>query len=317
MASVWNMREFTTASQCRRSFGPCLLAAALTACTSSGDSSRDTNQTASASTSAGPAAAATRDGMSILARHVEACGGAEAAQKIESLHIESDIRMVGQGVKARASYWWRADGRFRQRQEIEGLGVLESGFDGEVVWSQDPIFGTRELTGLEAAQATWLASPLSWANYPAYVTDAQIEGKVTVAGGDATEVALSVRDGVKATARFLDADGRLAELSMRFESPAGAQPVTFVFKDYRPVAGYEMPHAQVLRSVTGDIHESYSRVEVNAPIADERLARVVSAEGSDEVSNPARTAEGGSPTQGVPPASPSAVTSDERRPDGP
>ena len=161
--------------------------------------------------------------------------------------------MVGQGVKARASYWWRADGRFRQRQEIEGLGVLESGFDGEVVWSPDPIFGTRELTGLEAAQATWLASPLSWANYPAYVTDAQIEGKVTVAGGDATEVALSVRDGVKATARFPTRTVASPSCPCGLNPPR-VQPVTFVFKDYRPVAGYEMPHAQVLRSVTGDIH---------------------------------------------------------------
>lgn len=254
--------------------------------------------------------------MSILARHVEACGGTEAARKIESLHIESDIRMVGQGVKARASYWWRVDGRFRQRQEIEGLGVLESGFDGEAVWSQDPIFGMRELKGLEAAQATWLASPLSWASYETFVTDAQIKGKVTVAGGDATEVALSVREGVKATARFLDADGRLAELSMKFESPAGAQPVTFVFQDYRPVAGYEMPHAQVLRSVTGDIHESYSAVKVNAPIEDARFTRVTSGDGGRVAPSAARGAEV-TPAAGAPGTPASSATSDKRPPSGP
>ena len=185
--------------------------------------------------------------------------------------------MVGQGVKARASYWWRADGRFRQRQEIEGLGVLESGFDGEAVWSQDPIFGMRELKGLEAAQATWLASPLSWASYETFVTDAQIKGKVTVAGGDDGGGALSVREGVKTTARFLDADGRLAGCPLVESRGCAARHVCL--SGLSPGGGVrDAARAGAAVSVTGDIHESYSAVS-RAHQRDARFMRVTSGDG--------------------------------------
>ena len=209
----------------------------------------------------------------ILDRHVASCGGASAAEKIESLHIQSEVDLGAQGLKARAEYWWRRDGRFRQTQQVEGVGVLQSGYDGTAVWSSDPIFGMRVLEGAERAQAMWLSSPLSWARHADFIEQAKVLGRSRQGDAAQLDVALTLRGGGNATAHFDEATGRLRAIDMKFVSPSGAQPVHFEFEDYRAVGGYAMPHAQVLRAVTSDVRESYRAVEVNVPVDDATLAQ--------------------------------------------
>ena len=220
-----------------------------------------------------PEVSAPPAGMDIVAAHAAACGGTEAAAAIESLTIMSRVEIGGQGITVDAEYHWRNDDRFLQRQRIEGVGELLSGFDGVEVWSQDPIYGDRVLEGPERAQALWLASPISWARYSDYVEKATTVGRRTVEGRSVMEVELVIKGGVTATARFDEEHGRLAELSMEVFSPSGAQPVTMVFSEYRPVAGYEMPHRQLVRASTGEMREAYLEVRVNPPLGDDVFAR--------------------------------------------
>ena len=217
-------------------------------------------------------------GKELLAAHAAACGGVAAAASIRSLKIDSRIEIRGQAIRADAEYQWREDGRFLQVQRIEGVGEVVSGFDGVDVWSQDPIYGDRVLSGEERAQALWLASPVSWARYAEYVAEANTTGRRTAAGRTSYEVELKINGGATATARVDAQTKRLTALSMEVISPSGAQPVTVAFEDYRAVAGYEMAHVQVVTSATGIIREEYRVVVANAPLQDGVFARRKSAE---------------------------------------
>ncbi len=248
------------------------IAAAVAGCPS--NSANDTNAT---STTAGEVSSLPA-GSDLLAAHAAACGGVAAASSIRSLKIESGVEIGGQAIRADAVYQWRNDGRFVQVQRIEGVGELRSGFDGVDVWSQDPIYGDRVLRGEERAQAQWLASPVSWAKYKDYVERATTTGRRSLGDREVYEVALVIKGGTAATARFDTGTGRLVELSMEVHSPSGAQPVTVGFEEYRPVAGYEMAHVQVVTSATGVMRETYRSVVPNTSFPDDIFVRRPAAE---------------------------------------
>lgn len=223
-------------------------------------------------------------GNEVLAAHAAACGGVAAAASLRSLKIESSVEIGGQSIRADAVYQWRNDGRFVQVQRIEGVGELRSGFDGVDVWSQDPIYGDRVLRGEERAQARWLASPVSWANYGDYVARATTTARRSLGAREVYEVALVIKGGTEATARFDTGTGRLVELSMEVHSPSGAQPVTVGFEEYRTVAGYDMAHVQVVTSATGVMRETYRSVVPNTSLPDEIFVRRPAAEKPEAVS---------------------------------
>ena len=81
-------------------------------------------------------------------------------------------------------------------------------------------------------------------------------------------------------------------------------------------ANIETATITVNGSVTGDIHESYSAVKVNAPIEDARFTRVTSGDGGGVAPSAARGAEV-TPAAGAPGTPASSATSDKRPPSGP
>jgi len=263
--------EFT--SRCVRGLRPVRLLACVAslvfvaACGPSSPSDRD------AASKGSEPGATLPNGMDLLAAHAAACGGVAAAEAIRSLRIESRVEIGGQAINADAEYQWRNDGRFLQVQRIEGVGELASGFDGVDVWSQDPIYGDRVLSGLERAQALWLASPVSWAMYARYVEEATTKARRIVGDRTLYEVELKIKGGARATASFDEETKRLAELSIDMISPSGAQPVTVTFDAYRSVVGYEMAHVQTVKSTTGIIREEYRSVVANSPLGDRVFAR--------------------------------------------
>jgi hypothetical protein len=94
------------------------------------------------------------DAEGILAKAVEAVGGKEKLASITSFHLTGKLNVSGQNINGELELWWK-DGDFYTEQKMIGIGEIRAGKQGKRIWSEDPINGRRELSGLEAEQHTW------------------------------------------------------------------------------------------------------------------------------------------------------------------
>ncbi|HEY0709734.1 MAG TPA: hypothetical protein VGG33_23175 [Polyangia bacterium] len=94
-----------------------------------------------------------RTAKTILADHVEAIGGVKALKRPKSLRLVRKVTVKGMGIEGTEERFATSDNKFLSRTTIPGIGVVRTGSDGKVFWSEDPINGLRVLSGLEREQA--------------------------------------------------------------------------------------------------------------------------------------------------------------------
>jgi hypothetical protein len=207
----------------------------------------------------------------LFAAHVEAVGGREAMAKFETLYFESSVDTGAQNIKAKARTWWK-QGRFYGEQEIPGFGMARSGYDGDVVWVDDPINGLRKLDGKEAEQIIREGAIFLVADWKQHFTRAETVGRQDVDGRTLYDVELTTPLGDQLTMSFAADDKLLTR--MRFEqiTPTGTVPVTAMFDDYRPIEGVQFAHTSTLEIALGKVTQTYDAIEVNADVDPGRFA---------------------------------------------
>lgn len=218
-----------------------------------------------------------KDPAEIIEAHVEAVGGADARESIEAMHFESKLDTGAQQVTAAAHHWWVADGRFYEIEEIPGFGVAKVGHDGTKVWSDDPINGPRELTGLERSQALWTADPFHWFHWKDYHPVARYLGEVEGEDGaplDRVELSPSADapESARLVADFDPETHLLARLSYTQAAPTGPVPLRFVFSDYRDEGPLKIAHRQTAKTPIGQMTQVYAEVELNGGVDESQFA---------------------------------------------
>src|SRR5690348_12341407 len=79
------------------------------------------------------------DGRTLLARHVEAIGGAAAFAKITSIHARGRFQIPAQGITGDLEIFSARPARLAWRATVPGIGAIATGYDGHTAWSLDPI----------------------------------------------------------------------------------------------------------------------------------------------------------------------------------
>jgi hypothetical protein len=260
---------------------------ALAGCPAGGDAPARSSAQQEASASDNPASGAGAAGgeatapagtpglpeaSTLLEAHVEASGGRDKLAAITSLHVVSSIDMAAINIKATQKLWW-AGSKFHVEQVVEGFGITQQGFDGEIAWSKDPIHGLRTLEGLEAEQAKRLASPFMYADwkttYDRVVTVAreEVDGKVrfklegTTPLGDIDTI-------------WCDEATKLCDgFAMSLATPEGPVKSTVTMSDYRDVGGYQLPWVSEGDLALTKVKTVTTQVDVN-PLVDTKLFAV-------------------------------------------
>lgn len=99
------------------------------------------------------AANALPSGRDVIARYVEAIGGAEAIAGTTSWRARGTFELPGQGITGTLDILSARPARSRVTLEVPGVGTIESGYDGEVAWIIDPVSGPALLTGRALTQS--------------------------------------------------------------------------------------------------------------------------------------------------------------------
>lgn len=105
----------------------------------------------------GPPPAPPPEPAILIARMVEAAGGAEAMAKIKNRLTEGHVVIPSRGQRASTRSYLAGPRRYRDFIEIEQFGTLHFGIDGELVWGSDPVQGVRVLEGAERSMTLRMA----------------------------------------------------------------------------------------------------------------------------------------------------------------
>lgn len=222
-------------------------------------------------------AAAEADGMTaeqILARYVEARGGAEALAALQTV-VADGTAILPNGVETPFHYEWKRPDRFRFELTFQGTTEIQA-FDGESGWELDP--PATEPTPMAAPKLALLndavdfVGPLVSAADKGY--EVELLGKESVEGTEAWALGL-VRNDHLEERYYLDTEYYL-EIQQRERHLLGGQQVDMevTWGDYKEVAGVLVPHTWSRRRAGESrgltlVFESFT---FNAELPDARFA---------------------------------------------
>ncbi|MBM3835823.1 MAG: hypothetical protein FJ403_21655 [Verrucomicrobia bacterium] len=106
----------------------------------------------SAQQNAKPARAKLPPAKEVIAKFVQAIGGKEAYDKIESQHAKGNTELPSLGVKGDVEIFAKRPNKTFVKARIPGIGDLWDGFDGKVAWSVNPVTGPIVSEGNELEQ---------------------------------------------------------------------------------------------------------------------------------------------------------------------
>lgn len=207
----------------------------------------------------------------LLEKAVEALGGREQLEAVRSFSSEGTVSVAKQNISGKTRTLWKA-GDFYSETQVVGVGLVKVGKKGNVLWSDDPIQGLRQLGGQEAEQAGWQSTVALPASWKTFFDRAETVAEKDVDGTKVYEVVLHAASG-DAVTMVLDAESGLP-LRQRFKqvSPTGTVPVNLRFEDYREVDGIKVAHRQVANMTLMELTTSITAFQINPEVDAERFA---------------------------------------------
>lgn len=179
----------------------------------------------------------------LIAKNLEARGGAAKLQAITSVHTVGTVR-VGGGLDAKIESWAVAPDRYRSDFSLQGMTATQS-WDGHEAWAVRPFGGRREPQKLTADDAKTLiegadvAGPL--VNYQGKGSKVEYLGTEDIDGTEAHKIRVTLKNGDTKYV-FLDPDAFLEIRIVTHRMIRGQDDVSTVdLGEYEKVDGLYFP----------------------------------------------------------------------------
>ncbi len=182
------------------------------------------------------------DGFKVLEDCVEAIGGEKAYRQHKSEQLTGTISIPVLGASGTVVLMREASTKTRVDIELEGLGKISQGTNGEVAWRAQLDMPAEILEGEEAS------SMLREANYYAPVeprktyTAATTTGKVTFDGVECYRVELVTSWGAHQVGLFEVETGLHRKISTRDAEGSDTFTTETTYSDYRKIKGVKRPY---------------------------------------------------------------------------
>lgn len=206
----------------------------------------------------------------VLTKAVEALGGREKIDSVESFYAEAETVIPQQNITSVAKTWWK-DGRSYVEQEMPQVGVFKVWTTPEGVWSEDPINGLRKLEGKELAQARWGESLVLVADWEKHFDAAQTKGRRKKDDKTLIDVELTSESGSSLKIAFDEDTGLPLEQSFVQVSPNGNMPLTVYIEEYEEVDGLKREKKTVTDMTLLKATTTMKSFEAGAKVPDKKL----------------------------------------------
>ena len=207
----------------------------------------------------------------IIEKYIEATGGKAAYEKLRTEITTATMELVGKGIKGTLTTYKAAPDKSYTVTEIEGIGKIEEGSNGQVAWSRSAIQGPRVKDGPEKALALHAGrfnGELHWRDLYKKV---ETTGTETVDGKECYKLILTPNDGNPITRFYDKKSSLLVKTAMTVKTQMGDFPVESMVSDYRKEGEILMAHRVMQKAAMGEITVVLESVKYNAEIPKNRF----------------------------------------------
>lgn len=202
----------------------------------------------------------------ILDKYVEATGGKAVYEKVHNEKSAGTFEFVGKGIKGTITSFRAEPNKSLTVVELEGVGTIKEGTDGQTAWQSSSFEGPRIMQGDERAIAlreAMLRGPLYWRKLYKHV---ETVGQDTIDGQPCYKVVLTPQEGKPETHYYDKNSGLLVKMAMSRASPMGEIPTDTIFGDYKEEDGLRQPHKVHANSFGMEFLIALDHVEYNVEI---------------------------------------------------
>jgi zinc protease len=202
----------------------------------------------------------------ILDKYVQALGGKAAIEKQTSTVATGTFELPAMSMSGPLEVYSKAPNKNAVIINIGGFGLVQSGFNGTVAWSQDPQSGLRELTASE------LADTKRDSEFHRDIKLKQLFPKMTVTGKEKVAerdvyVIEAIPTGGKPEKMYFDTQtGLLIRRDADRDGPQGSAHVETYFEDYKDVGGVKAPFTIKIVRPEISFTLKITDIKVNVPI---------------------------------------------------
>ncbi|MGH9720023.1 MAG: hypothetical protein ACRD8O_07405 [Bryobacteraceae bacterium] len=208
----------------------------------------------------------------ILDRYIEVTGGRAAYEKIKSSIEIGSVEFIGKGLKGMVTLFQAAPNRSYVSIELEGIGKMEVGSDGNTAWEKNAITGPRVKSGEErtaALRESDMHSLVMWRNHFKKAETSAVE---TIDGKVCYKVIVTPGEG-KPETRFYDKQsGLLVRKEIIVKSPMGEVPGEIMIGDYKKVGDILRPHFRREKALNMELVTQIQSITQNVEIPPGKFA---------------------------------------------
>ena len=203
---------------------------------------------------------------SILDRSVELTGGKAAYEKIHNAVEKGTFDLPAQGIHGIATIYAAEPNKNYLSIQIEGVGKIESGANGDVAWDNSVLQGPHLKTGAEKAEALHSATFNAAANWRKMFTRVETTGTESVDGHECYQVTLTPTVGKPITQDYDKKSGLLIKTVATRNSAMGEVTVEILYGDYRKENGILSPHKLTNKMAGQEFVIAIDSTEYNASL---------------------------------------------------
>lgn len=223
--------------------------------------------------SAGAAAADDKlpKGEDLMDKFANVTGGKAAYEKIHTEKWTGTFEFIGKNIKGSITSYRSEPSKTYTTIELEGVGTIEDGSDGDTSWTRSAMQGPRIKQGDERAASlreAVMRGPIEWRKL---YKQAETAGVENIGDQACYKVVLTPNEGKPETRYFDQKSNLMVKMTLTLASPMGEVPTETMLSDYKQQDGLLSPH-KMQQSVMGqEFLVTIKQVEYNVDIPKDRF----------------------------------------------
>jgi zinc protease len=205
----------------------------------------------------------------VLDKYIEATGGKAAYKKLHSEILTSSTEFVGKSVRASIVAYKAEPKKSYSVVEIEGIGKVEQGINGDVAWERSALRGPRLKDGEEKFAAMHEASLHE--DWREFYKKAEMAGVETVDDQTCYKLVLTPNEGKPETRYYDKKSNLLVKVSKLVTTQMGEIPAEFTVSDYKKVGDILVPHSIRQKALNQEFLVVIQKIDQNPKIPDNRF----------------------------------------------
>jgi hypothetical protein len=181
------------------------------------------------------------------------------------------MELAGLGVKGNMVIYAAAPNKTYVEVDLPGVGKIEEGCNGSVVWTTNPATGPRIKEGAEKTSALRQADFDGDVNWRKHYKKAESVGEADVEGKPCYKVQMTTSDDQVKTHYYDKSSYLLLKATGTETSPNGNLTVENLLSDYKKVDGLLIPFKTRQKVLTQEIVITLDKVEHNVKLPENRF----------------------------------------------